>query len=139
MLSLHGCFVEMKTTLPAESSVGIKIFAESKYFDGPANIVYVRENVGMGLAFQEVSLGNGNVVREWLQPGQRIDELDRNIRRLLEFLARICIHFHQSVSTPTVSITMLAHEPRISVIARVHQSGLVLRPLHFPLPSRQAR
>jgi hypothetical protein len=66
MLSLHGCFVEMQNTLPAESSVGIKIFAESEYFDGPAKIVYVCENVGMGLAFQEVSLRNGNVVREWL-------------------------------------------------------------------------
>jgi hypothetical protein len=66
MLSLHGCFVEMQNMLPAESSVGIKIFAESEYFDGPAKIVYVRENVGMGLAFQEVSLRNGSVVRDWL-------------------------------------------------------------------------
>ena len=66
MLSRHGCFVEMQNTLPAESSVGIKIFAESEYFDGPAKIVYVRENVGMGLAFEEVSQRNGKLVRDWL-------------------------------------------------------------------------
>jgi hypothetical protein len=67
MLSLHGCFVEMQNTLPAESSVGIKIFAESEYFDGSAKVVHVREDVGMGLAFQEVSQRNGKVVREWLR------------------------------------------------------------------------
>ena len=66
MLSLHGCFVEIQNTLPGESFVGIKIFAESKYFDGLAKIVYVRENMGMGLAFNDVTLRSGRILREWL-------------------------------------------------------------------------
>jgi hypothetical protein len=66
MLSLHGCFVELRNTLPAESVVGIKIFAESEYFDGVAKIVYVRENMGMGLSFNDVTLRSGRILREWL-------------------------------------------------------------------------
>ena len=66
MLSLHGCFVEIQNTLPAESFVGIKVFADGEYFEASAKIVYVRENAGMGLAFEKVSLKNGKVPTAWL-------------------------------------------------------------------------
>jgi hypothetical protein len=64
----------------AESYVGIKIFAESEYFDGPAKIVYVRENVGMGIGLPRSFAEKRERRTRVAQPGQRIDELGRNIR-----------------------------------------------------------
>jgi hypothetical protein len=65
-LSLHGCYVEMPNTLPVGHEVSIKIFAESECFAATAKVVYELPNSAMGLAFEEVSLKNGELLRKWL-------------------------------------------------------------------------
>jgi hypothetical protein len=65
-LSLNGCYVDMPNALPVGSGVRIKIFAESDCFEATAKVVYAHVNLGMGLAFQEVSLKSGSILREWL-------------------------------------------------------------------------
>jgi PilZ domain len=65
-LSLHGCYVETSNTLPIGREVSIKIFAESKWFAATAKIVYELPNSAMGLAFEEVSLKSGAILRQWL-------------------------------------------------------------------------
>ena len=65
-LSLHGCYVETSNTLPIGREVSIKIFAESECFAATAKVVYELPNSAMGLAFEEVSLKSGAILRQWL-------------------------------------------------------------------------
>jgi len=65
-LSLHGCYVETLIILPPGREVSIKIFAESEWFAATAKVVYELPNSAMGLAFEEVSLKSGKILRQWL-------------------------------------------------------------------------
>jgi hypothetical protein len=65
-LSLHGCYVETSNTLPIGREVSIKIFAESECFAATAKVVYELPNSAMGLAFEEVSLKSGAILRQLL-------------------------------------------------------------------------
>ena len=65
-LNLHGCYVETPNTLPPGSEVSIKIFAESEWFAANAKVVYELPSSAMGLAFDEVSLKSGAILRQWL-------------------------------------------------------------------------
>jgi hypothetical protein len=65
-LSLHGCYVETSNTLPIGCEVSIKIVAESEWFAATAKVVYELPNSAMGLAFEEVSLKSGAILRQWL-------------------------------------------------------------------------
>jgi hypothetical protein len=66
-LSVNGCYVDMLNTFPVGDEILIKIFAESECFEATARVVYAHPNLGMGLAFQGVSLKNGELLRQWLQ------------------------------------------------------------------------
>ena len=66
-LSLNGCYIDMLNTLPVNSQVTLKIFADSECFDAAASVIYAHQGLGMGLAFQEVSLKSGALLRRWLQ------------------------------------------------------------------------
>jgi hypothetical protein len=66
-LSLHGCHVETPNTLPLGLEVSIKIFTESEWFAANAKVVYELPNSAMGLAFDEVSLMSGAILRQWPQ------------------------------------------------------------------------
>ena len=65
-LSLNGCYVDMLNTLPIGSEVAIKIIAESECFEANAKVIYAHPNLGMGLAFEQVSLKSGELLRQWL-------------------------------------------------------------------------
>jgi hypothetical protein len=56
----------MLNTLPIGSAVAIKIFAQSENFEANAKVIYAHPNLGMGLAFEEVSLKSGALLRQWL-------------------------------------------------------------------------
>lgn len=66
-LSLNGCYVDMLNTLPVSSAVTVKIFADSQCFEATAVVIYAHPGLGMGLAFQGVSLKSGNLLRQWLE------------------------------------------------------------------------
>jgi hypothetical protein len=65
-LSFHGCYVETPNTLSIGREVSIKIFAESECFAATAKVVYELPNLAMGLAFEEVSVKSGTILRQWL-------------------------------------------------------------------------
>lgn len=65
-LSAYGCYVEILNTLPIDTTVTIKIFADAECFEAKAKVIYAHPNFGVGLAFQELSLQNGNLLRQWL-------------------------------------------------------------------------
>jgi hypothetical protein len=56
----------MLNALPIGSEVAIKIFAEAEYFEANAKVIYAHPNLGMGLAFEELSLESGALLRQWL-------------------------------------------------------------------------
>lgn len=66
-LSLNGCYVDMLNTLLVNSKVTVKIFADSECFEATAVVIYAHQGLGMGLAFQDVSLKSGILLRQWLQ------------------------------------------------------------------------
>ena len=66
-LSQNGCYVDMLNLLPVNSKVTIKIFADSECFEATANVIYALEGLGMGFAFQDVSLKSATLLRRWLQ------------------------------------------------------------------------
>ena len=75
-LSAYGCYFE--TTVPVASStqVVIRIFANGQCFEAKASVLYSKPNLGMGVAFREVTANNQAVLHEWLQ-----QSLDRqNVR-----------------------------------------------------------
>lgn len=65
-LSAYGCYVEIVNTLPIDTTVTIKIFADAECFEAKAKVIYAHPNFGVGLVFQELSLQNGNLLRQWL-------------------------------------------------------------------------
>jgi hypothetical protein len=46
--------------------VAIKIFADSECFEANAKVIYAHPNMGMGLAFEQISLKSGTLLRQWL-------------------------------------------------------------------------
>lgn len=66
-LSLNGCYVDMLNTLPINTKVTLKIFADSESFEATAGVIYAHPGLGMGLAFHDVSLKSGTLLRRWLQ------------------------------------------------------------------------
>jgi hypothetical protein len=73
-LSLHGCYVDMLHTLPIGSEVAIRIFAESECFEANAKVIYAHPNLGMGLAFEKVSLKSQTLLRQWLLKASEVPE-----------------------------------------------------------------
>ena len=65
-LSLNGCYVDMLNALPIGSEVRMKIFCESECFEANAKVIYAHPNLGMGLAFEQVSLKSQTLLRQWL-------------------------------------------------------------------------
>ena len=65
-LSLNGCYVDMLNALPIGSEVRMKIFSESECFEANAKVIYAHPNLGMGLAFEQVSLKSQTLLRQWL-------------------------------------------------------------------------
>jgi PilZ domain len=65
-LSLNGCYVDMLNTLPIGSEVATKIFTESECFEAKGKVIYAHPNLGMGLAFEQVSLKSQTLLRQWL-------------------------------------------------------------------------
>jgi hypothetical protein len=56
----------MLNALPIGSEVAIKIFAESECFEANAKVIYAHPNMGMALAFEQISLEHQTFLRQWL-------------------------------------------------------------------------
>jgi len=65
-ISMNGCYVDEQHPLPSGTRVTVKIIAKSEVFEATAKVLYAHANLGMGLAFEDVSIRSGAVLREWL-------------------------------------------------------------------------
>ena len=65
-LSLNGCYVDTEIPYPMGSSLAIKLFTESEFFEAQASVIYSHPDQGMGLMFRETKPYYLMVLRKWL-------------------------------------------------------------------------
>ncbi len=76
-ISLYGCYIDHKNPFPPGTTVTLKIFSESEVFEAAAKVLYAHPNLGMGLAYHELSLRSSGVLRGWLSKAQALEEKSR--------------------------------------------------------------
>jgi hypothetical protein len=62
----QGCFLQMGKPFDAGSLIFVKVFAESKFFETKAHVVYSKPNFGMGVSYREMKPYFVDVLRKWL-------------------------------------------------------------------------
>ncbi len=65
-LSLNGCYVSTESPYAEGTSLTVKVFTEAEFYEGQASVIYIRENLGMGLMFTETRPYYLMVLRKWL-------------------------------------------------------------------------
>jgi hypothetical protein len=65
-LSLNGCFVDTESPYPKGTSLDIKLFTETEFFEAQASVIYSQPKLGMGLMFRETRPYYLMVLRKWL-------------------------------------------------------------------------
>lgn len=65
-LSLFGCYIDMPQPLPSGSHVFVKIYTRTDLFEAEATVVYTQPNLGVGLAFRDVSPLFLPTLKKWL-------------------------------------------------------------------------
>lgn len=76
-ISLYGCYIDHNNPFPSGTAVTLKIFSESEVFEATAKVLYAHPNLGMGLAYHELSLRSSGILRAWLSRAQAMDEKSR--------------------------------------------------------------
>jgi len=65
-LSLNGCYVDTESPYPMGTSLAIKLFTETEFFEAQASVIYSQPTQGMGLMFRETKPYYLMVLRKWL-------------------------------------------------------------------------
>jgi hypothetical protein len=65
-LSLNGCYVDTLSPYPLGTSLAVKLFTETDFFEAQASVVYSVPNLGMGLMFRDTKPYYVMVLRKWL-------------------------------------------------------------------------
>jgi hypothetical protein len=77
-LSLNGCFVQMREPYPVGTSLSVRVFTDSEFFEGRASVVYVNSAQGMGLRFRETKPFFLSVLRRWILSAMMTRRIDKN-------------------------------------------------------------
>jgi hypothetical protein len=65
-LSRHGCYMDMVNPLPLGTTVKIQLIHHEQTFDGTGRVIYSQPNMGMGVAFDEIEVGQVVTLEKWL-------------------------------------------------------------------------
>ena len=65
-LSLYGCYVQMPDPLEKGVQIFLKVYANGKYFESHATVVYQHAAQGIGVCFQNVNPHYLGVLKHWL-------------------------------------------------------------------------
>src|SRR5258705_12263167 len=65
-VSLYGCYLDMLNPFAVGTEVFVKIFTAADIFETPAIVVYSHPNLGVGLAFRDVSRHSLSTLQKWL-------------------------------------------------------------------------
>ena len=65
-LSRHGCYMDMVNPLPLGTTVKIQLIHHEQTLDATGRVIYSQQNMGMGVAFDEIEAGYVLVLEQWL-------------------------------------------------------------------------
>lgn len=65
-LSLNGCYVSTESPYQEGTSLTVKVFTATEFYEGQATVIYNLEKQGMGLMFTETKPYYLMVLRKWL-------------------------------------------------------------------------
>jgi PilZ domain-containing protein len=65
-LSRHGCYIDVMNPLPLGTAVKIQIIHHEQTFDANGRVIYSQPNMGMGVAFDEIEVGQVPALEKWL-------------------------------------------------------------------------
>ena len=66
-ISKRGCFVDILNTLPKGTAIRVRIITDTGSFESAGAIIYVQENVGMGVSFLDATKAQQDVLDGWLR------------------------------------------------------------------------
>jgi PilZ domain len=65
-ISQHGCYLDMSNPLPLGKLVRIEIVHQEQTLDVGGRVIYSQRNMGMGVAFQEITAEDQKILDKWL-------------------------------------------------------------------------
>jgi hypothetical protein len=65
-ISKFGCYVDILNTLPKGTAIRVRIITDEGSFESAGNIIYVQENMGMGVGFVEPPAEQQQILEGWL-------------------------------------------------------------------------
>ena len=65
-LSRHGCYLDTMNPLPIGSIINIDIVNHEETLESRGHVIYSQSNVGMAVAFDELSTRDTQVLENWL-------------------------------------------------------------------------
>ena len=66
-LSRHGCYLDMMNPLPIGSIIEIEIVNHEKTLGSRGHVIYAQSNMGMAVAFDELSGRDTQILENWLR------------------------------------------------------------------------
>jgi PilZ domain len=65
-IGLHGCLLKTADPFPDGTSLVVTIFAEGRFFEARATVVYSQPKASMGLVFRDLKPYFAGVLKKWL-------------------------------------------------------------------------
>lgn len=65
-VSRSGCYVDILNTLPKGTLIRVCISADGQTFESAGTIIYVQENMGMGVGFVTPAPDQQQILDQWL-------------------------------------------------------------------------
>ncbi|HXM93767.1 MAG TPA: PilZ domain-containing protein [Candidatus Dormibacteraeota bacterium] len=79
-LTVYGCYMDMINPLPKGTSVIVKIFTDTDFFEAYGTVVYSHPNLGIGVTFRDVNPFYSTMLKKWLlaamQAKRHVEEAD---------------------------------------------------------------
>lgn len=70
-LSLYGCYFDTVNPFPVQTRVLVKIVTRLVFFEAHGTVIYSHQNLGMGVAFQQVHPYFLKILQRWLMDAER--------------------------------------------------------------------
>ena len=65
-LSRHGCYLDMMNPLASGSIIKVEIVNHEKTLESRGHVIYSQSNMGMAVAFDELSARDAQILENWL-------------------------------------------------------------------------
>jgi len=66
-ISRKGCYIDLLNTLPVSTVVEVRVSRDQGSFFSRGRIIYAQEGMGMGIAFQEMTPDQQQILDAWIE------------------------------------------------------------------------